>query len=105
MAREFLGRRKIEIVQLVEARQLVITEPEAWGMLKAASRILVGRGAKMEVFIPSAGDRQEIMDKVMGRSGSLRAPTLRSGSEFLVGYNEQMYRGFFPEERGSTSNR
>lgn len=64
-------------------------------MLAGASRILIGRGAKVEAFIPSDTTRAEILARGLGRSGTLRAPTLRIGSAYLVGYSEAMYRDFF----------
>ncbi|NTV13814.1 MAG: hypothetical protein HGA96_07810 [Desulfobulbaceae bacterium] len=85
----------MEIAQVVEARQVGLGESEVWLMLAGAVRVTVGRGAKMEVFIPSEATRSEILAKVMGRSGTLRAPTLKIGSEFLVGYVEEMYRHVF----------
>ena len=32
----------------------------------------------------------ELLELLLGRSGKLRAPTLRSGSHLLVGYNEEL---------------
>ena len=64
-------------------------------MLAGAARVMVGRGEKMESFIPAEEVRPEIIAKVMGRSGTLRAPALRVGAEFLIGYGEEMYRRFF----------
>lgn len=71
----------------MESGQVAIAEPVAWAMLARASRILVGRGSKVEVFYPSKTTRSEIVARVMGRSGNLRAPGLRIGSEFLIGYS------------------
>ena len=33
---------------------------------------------------------EEILAVILGRSGTLRAPALRSGSAFLVGYNDSL---------------
>ncbi len=33
----------------------------------------------------------EVVDAMIGPTGNLRAPTLRSGSTLLVGYNEEAY--------------
>lgn len=95
----------MEIGQVVEARQVAIAEPEAWALLAGAGRILVGRGAKVEEFTPSGANRPEIMAKVLGRSGSLRAPSLKIGTEFLIGYGEEMYRRFFVGEPGRSASK
>ncbi len=84
----------------MEARQVAIDESLAWGMLVTAGRIMIGRGAKVEMFVPSETTRPEIMARVLGRSGTLRAPTLRIGREYLVGYSEEMYRRFFGDSQG-----
>lgn len=95
----------MKIAQVVEARQVAIGGAEAWDMLAGATRILTGRGAKVEVFAPSETTRPEIIARVLGRSGNLRAPTLRIGTRFLVGYSEEMYRSFFVGVPGSPSSK
>jgi hypothetical protein len=31
------------------------------------------------------------MKKILGRTGNLRAPTIRKGNSFFIGFNEDMY--------------
>lgn len=45
----------------------------------------------MRSWDPRVDSREEILADVMGRSGNLRAPTIRVGNVFLVGFNETMY--------------
>ncbi len=45
---------------------------------------------------PLANDRctaakEELLAKIVGRSGTLRAPTLRQGGVFYIGYNDELY--------------
>jgi len=40
---------------------------------------------------PSAENRDEILKRAMGPSGNLRAPTLRCGNDFLIGFNAELY--------------
>ncbi len=45
---------------------------------------------KKTVHVDLANDRpgdDELLGLLLGRSGTLRAPALRSGSTFVVGYN------------------
>ena len=35
-------------------------------------------------------DDEEILAVILGRSGTLRAPALRRGSTFIVGYNDSI---------------
>ena len=44
------------------------------------------------VFIPDPASREEILKVSLGRTGNLRAPTLRAGKVFYVGYNAEMYK-------------
>ena len=43
-------------------------------------------------FTPDAETKEEILKVTLGRTGNLRAPTLRVGKKFYVGYNEEMYK-------------
>ena len=74
---------------------MAIGSEAAWLLLAGASAIHVGRGAKVQVVTPGDTGREELLALVLGRSDTLRAPTLQVGSEFLVGYSEEMYRRFF----------
>lgn len=89
----------MEIAEIVEARQVAIGPDEAWRLLSQASGIRVGRGQKEMLLAPAASGREEVLAQVMGRSNTLRAPTLKFGSEYLVGYGEEMYRRFFTSSR------
>lgn len=89
----------MEIAQIVEARQVAIGPEEAWRLLSQASAIRVGRGEKETLLVPATSSREEVLAQVLGRSNTLRAPTLKFGSEYLVGYGEEMYRRFFASNR------
>jgi len=70
----------------------VIKSEGAWEILKDAVSIHVGRGKKMVVYTPDAESKEEILKVSLGRTGNLRAPTLRVGKEIYVGYNDVMYK-------------
>ncbi len=50
------------------------------------------KGKKELRFTPSDENRAEILKAAMGPSGNLRAPTLKIGSQFLVGFNLELYQ-------------
>jgi len=75
----------------VDARKVKISADEAWEHLKNASTISVARGKKVLKFNASSDDRDEILKRVMGPSGNLRAPTYRVGDTFIVGFNPDLY--------------
>ncbi len=60
-------------------------------MVAGAERIYVASGKKIIEFTPQKNDAAEIEKKICGRTGNLRAPTLKIGNTFYVGFNEEMY--------------
>ena len=65
------------------------------GLLKDASRVIVAKGKKVLEFKPGKDDHDEIASVVIGRSGNLRAPTIKMGKTWLVGFNEEAYEAKF----------
>jgi len=70
----------------------VIKTDGAWEILKDAVSLHVGRGKKTVVYTPDAESKEEILQVSLGRTGNLRAPTLRVGKNIYVGYNDAMYK-------------
>ena len=67
-----------------------------WDLMGSAEQIVVAKGRRVETFVPTADTQESILKAVMGRSGSLRAPTVRSGDSFFVGFNETLYETGVP---------
>ena len=53
--------------------------------------IYIAKGKKILALAPDAANREEILKSAMGRSGNLRAPTLKVGKKVLVGFNDTLY--------------
>ena len=64
-------------------------------MLKSASLIRTGKGKKTNLWNPSTDEKEEILKDVIGPSGNLRAPAWRIGTEFIVGFNPELYEEMF----------
>ena len=64
-------------------------------MLKSASLIRTGKGKKTNVWNPSSDEKEKILKDVIGPSGNLRAPAWRIGTEFIVGFNPELYEEMF----------
>ena len=64
-------------------------------MLKSASLIRTGKGKKTNVWNPSTDEKEEILKDVIGPSGNLRGPAWRIGTEFIVGFNPELYEEMF----------
>ncbi len=54
---------------------------------------MVARGKKVLTFKmqTDAPEDEELLKVMLGRSGTLRAPTLRRGKTLLVGYSDDAY--------------
>ncbi|MCD6187687.1 MAG: hypothetical protein J7K09_05925 [Desulfuromusa sp.] len=42
-------------------------------------------------FSRVADEKEDVLKRVMGPSGNLRAPTLRIKNQFVIGFNLEMY--------------
>ena len=89
-----LNRNSIACETVADARKASLAEEEAWLVLYAAREIIVAKGKKRLVFDPRRDSRETILKETLGRSGTLRAPTLRIGDRLLVGYNDELYAQF-----------
>lgn len=48
-------------------------------------------GKKTLEYDPKSADKEELLKKITGRSGNLRAPALRKGDVYYIGFNVDMY--------------
>jgi len=64
-------------------------------MVASSEQITVARGKKVYSFDQVADKQEEVLKRIMGPSGNLRAPTLRIGARFVVGFNLEMYEEQF----------
>jgi len=90
-AQAVLERKGIKIGEIVEARKEKIGALDAWELLSPAAKIVVSKGKKSFEFVPDDSSRQEILKLVLGRSQTLRAPTLKINDKFIVGFSEDNY--------------
>lgn len=65
---------------------------DALSVLKGATELYVAKGRKT-VHIDLEKDRpsdDELLSLMLGRSGKLRAPTMRVGKKVIVGFNAEL---------------
>ena len=70
---------------------------DALKVLDGIDDLVVAKGRKA-VHIDLRNDRpsdEELLEMMLGRSGKLRAPTVRSGRRLLVGYNADLFAEAF----------
>lgn len=89
---EFLDTRDLRPESRTDARKEKMDAAAVWDLMGGAARISVAKGKRVETFAPTEATREAILKIVMGRSGNLRAPTVRLSSDvFLVGFNADLY--------------
>lgn len=81
----------------VDARKETMRAEDAWQLVQHAGEIVVGKGKKVLRLQPQQAGKEAVLAEVLGRSGTLRAPTLQLGERFLVGWSEPMYAEYFPQ--------
>ena len=81
----------ITIDEAVEARKQKIADDDAWDLLSGVEKIVVGKGKKVVTFDPKTDSKEDILKSCLGRTGNLRAPTLKIGNMLVVGFNEDIY--------------
>ncbi len=86
-----LHRENITLGFVVDARKTVLAGEEAWSLLAGVKEIVVASGKKHLCFDPHQDSKEDILKQALGRSGTLRAPTLLIGDRLLVGYNDTLY--------------
>ena len=59
--------------------------------MEDADAVYIAKGKKVLVHEPHPDRKGDILKAAMGRSGNLRAPTLKRGRVVLVGFNETLY--------------
>ena len=64
---------------------------DAVALAKTCDTLIVAKGRKVTTFEVSGEPGEEMVDAMLGPTGNLRAPTVRSGKTLLVGFNEDEY--------------
>lgn len=82
------------IVSEVDARKQSFPGDEAWQVIAGAEKVFVAAGKKIIEFDPTMADKALMQKKITGPSGNLRAPTLRLGKVFYVGFHPEMFERF-----------
>ena len=75
----------------MNARNERIEAETAWELFTDAEMIYVINGRKINEWLPTAENKEDILAKAIGRSGNLRAPTIKVNHVFVVGFNEEVY--------------
>ena len=84
-----MDARKIEPKETVPASRK-LGRKEAGALAKAARKIFVAKGKRVSEFGGGAASK-DVIEAMLGPTGNLRAPAIRSGKTVLVGFNEDLF--------------
>lgn len=105
-AEEFLRQRDIEAAEVRSATRNPVLREQVPALLEDIREVVVARGRRYDRFDLSApgasaeaaerivGSSKSLVDLLLGRSGKLRAPTMRVGQTLLVGFNADMLAAY-----------
>lgn len=82
----------MEIIVEVDARKQTVQGEELWNLLKSGGKALIASGGKVEDISLQDCIKEEALAKLTGRTGNLRAPALRTGNIFYIGYSDALYK-------------
>lgn len=89
-AKEILRTKKLKAETEVDCKKAPLDEAALRNEIKELDTVLVTKGKKVLRLSPLQ-DQDEILATAIGRSGNLRAPSLRHGNTLLVGYTDDVY--------------
>lgn len=69
----------------------MLTGDAVWRLVENSGKILVASGRQVDELNPAGMSGDEVLAKITGRTGNLRAPALRRGTTFFIGYNDALY--------------
>ena len=90
---EFLGRKKVDLGTVVNAKKTRLGETDALELVSRVDEIYAAKGRKV-VHLDLRKDKPgkaEILNAIMGPSGNLRAPAIQRGRTLFVGFNEEAF--------------
>ena len=90
-AQKYFEQNNIELKSTSDARKEKIGKDQAWELISGAKTIYIGKGKKILSMEPDKANKEEILKASLGRTGNLRAPTLRTKSAMFIGFNDNIY--------------
>ena len=83
------------MLDTLDARKNRLDASQAWDIVGRCSVLSVAKGKKIVEISEVADNQDEVLKKIMGPSGNLRAPTLKVGNKYVVGFNLELYESIF----------
>ena len=93
-ASKFLEAREIKISETVLASKK-LQAADAAGLLKTATKLIAMKGKKVAEYDTTRNLPDGALESMLGPTGNLRAPTIKVGKTYLVGFNEEVFEKVF----------
>lgn len=92
-ADEFLTKHDISVKEVVSANKTAIVPDEAMEILRSMEELHVTKGTRvLDINLQEqALSDADLKALIIGPSGKLRAPAIKTGKKLIVGFDEQMY--------------
>ena len=71
-----------------------LARQDAADLAKQASKVIVAKGKHVTEFAGGKAGK-EVITAMLGPTGNLRSPTIRTGKTLLVGFNEEAFAKVF----------
>ena len=68
---------------------------DAAGLLKTATKLIAMKGKKVAEYDTTKSLPDGALESMLGPTGNLRAPTVKVGKTYLVGFNEEVFKKVF----------
>ncbi|MCW7754018.1 hypothetical protein OOT00_08465 [Desulfobotulus sp. H1] len=89
-----IGASGFSLPHMEDARKTKINGAGLEAMIQNLCCIAVASGKQYEVFETTDAEKDNFLQKILGPSGTLRAPALIFRKRLIVGFNEEMYERF-----------
>jgi arsenate reductase-like glutaredoxin family protein len=86
--------RKLTAREVVDARKVKLGKREVAAILRSTGKIHAMKGTKLVSFDLKRDPpvEKELYEALLGPTGSLRAPAIRTGKTLIVGFNEDSWK-------------
>ena len=90
-AQTVFGQKQIEPETIRDAKKEALGPDQAWDLIQSRKEVVIAKGKKILTFATGGANREEILKLALGRSGTLRAPAVDTGTRIIIGFTEGIY--------------
>jgi arsenate reductase-like glutaredoxin family protein len=85
-----LEARNIEIKETVPASRK-LQAGDSKDLLSSASKLIAIKGKKIKEFKGGKDATDDAIASMLGPTGNMRAPTIKTGKTLIIGFNEEVF--------------